>query len=99
MAIAYHKVHGVATFLVNLPSAPYELIREFSECDHRNALYIRPTGWDATSFYETSYLGCLGISRSPGALVLFEIRRDFDRFDHALFMKVRKHVLTSSILH
>jgi hypothetical protein len=89
MANAYNKVHELIEELVNLPSTPSELIREFSECDHRKALYINTALMDETCLYETSHLGCLGQSSAVGAIYLFEIRQNFDRFDHGSFTQVR----------
>jgi hypothetical protein len=91
MAVAYDKVHGVAEKLVNLPSTVSELIQEFSECDHRKALYFNTLALgDETLFYDASYLGCLGLATAVGVTQLFEIRQSFDKFDVGAFMQVRE---------
>jgi hypothetical protein len=90
VASVYDEVHGVAGQIIDLPSTASELLQEFSECDHRKALYVRAALWDA-NFVMTSNFGCLGQARIVGVTSLFEIRQNIDRFDHGRFMQVRKH--------
>jgi hypothetical protein len=87
--VAYNKVHRVAEELVNLPSIASELIQEFSECDHRKALYTNAALCDENFGLHAKYFGFLGITKAVGMTQLFESRDNFDWFDDGAFMQVR----------
>jgi hypothetical protein len=97
MVNVYIYAHAILGEIIDLPSTALDLIQEVSDCDHRKRFYINAALMDVGCVYVTGNFGCLGQSRFVGASNLFEIRRNFDRFDNEAFLQVRSIFLISSI--